>query len=67
MPVYAKHLRTLIQKDINHPENYDRPLEGFHIVVDPGNGSGGFLTSQVLEPLGANTAGGPCSTARHIA
>ncbi|GJP62336.1 hypothetical protein CLOP_g19416 [Closterium sp. NIES-67] len=35
----------------------DRPLEGYHIVVDAGNGAGGFFAGGVLEPLGANTAG----------
>ena len=37
MPVYAAHLRTIIQKGISHPSNYERPLEGFHIIVDAGN------------------------------
>ena len=36
MPVYAAHLRTIIQKGISHPSNYERPLEGFHIIVDAG-------------------------------
>ncbi|CAI5963972.1 unnamed protein product, partial [Closterium sp. NIES-64] len=35
----------------------DRPLEGYHIVVDAGNGAGGFFAAGVLEPLGANTSG----------
>ena len=35
----------------------DRPLEGKKIIVDAGNGAGGFFTSKVLEPLGADTAG----------
>ena len=34
-----------------------KPLEGFKIVVDAGNGAGGFYVSKVLEPLGANTTG----------
>lgn len=37
--------------------NMEKPLEGFHIVVDAGNGAGGFFTSKVLEPLGALTSG----------
>ena len=36
MPVYAAHLRTIIQKGISHPSNYERPLEGFHVIVDAG-------------------------------
>ena len=57
MPVYAAHLRKIIQKGIDHPENYERPLEGFKIILDAGNGSGGFLATDVLAPLGADTTG----------
>ncbi|MDH3345854.1 MAG: hypothetical protein OEL75_01575 [Kiritimatiellaceae bacterium] len=35
----------------------DTPLAGLRIVVDAGNGAGGYFVDQVLEPLGANTAG----------
>lgn len=35
----------------------DRPLEGVKIVVDAGNGAGGFFAQDVLAPLGADTAG----------
>ena len=35
----------------------DKPLEGFRIVVDAGNGAGGFYVDKVLKPLGAITAG----------
>jgi phosphomannomutase len=59
MPVYAAHLREIIKKGIQHPENPERPLEGFKIIVDAGNGSGGFLASDVLAPLGADTTGAP--------
>ncbi|TQD74749.1 hypothetical protein C1H46_039722 [Malus baccata] len=37
--------------------NIEKPLEGFHIVVDKGNGAGGFFAAKVLEPLGAVTTG----------
>ena len=33
------------------------PLKGFRIVVDAGNGAGGFYVDKVLKPLGANTDG----------
>jgi phosphomannomutase len=33
------------------------PLKGFHIVVDAGNGAGGFFVEKVLKPLGADTSG----------
>ncbi len=35
----------------------DKPLNGFRIVVDAGNGAGGFYADKVLKPLGANTDG----------
>ncbi len=57
MSVYCEHLRKLVKKGVNSPENYDRPLEGMHIVVDAGNGVGGFFATEVLEPLGADITG----------
>ncbi|CAK0785494.1 hypothetical protein CVIRNUC_008703 [Coccomyxa viridis] len=57
MPVYAAHLREIIKKGVDHPDHPDQPLKGFKIVVDAGNGSGGFLASDVLAPLGADTSG----------
>ena len=38
-------------------EDYEYPLAGFHIVVDAGNGAGGFYADRVLAPLGADTSG----------
>ena len=35
----------------------DRPLAGKKIVVDAGNGAGGFYVDKVLKPLGADTEG----------
>ena len=35
----------------------DKPLAGFRIVVDAGNGAGGFYVDKVLKPLGADTTG----------
>jgi len=34
-----------------------KPLEGLHIIVDAGNGAGGFFATQVLEKLGADISG----------
>lgn len=55
MSQYCDHLCDIIKKGIN-AENYDKPLEGFKIVVDAGNGVGGFYAG-VLETLGADTTG----------
>ena len=35
----------------------EQPLKGFRIVVDAGNGAGGFYADKVLKLLGANTDG----------
>ena len=37
--------------------NEDRPLDGFKVIVDAGNGAGGFYVDKVLQPLGADTDG----------
>lgn len=56
MKYYSKHLRDIICKGIN-ADDYEHPLKGFHIVVDAGNGAGGFYERDVLKPLGADTTG----------
>lgn len=56
MSTYAEHLRQMI-KDGVKAENYDKPLEGFKIIVDAGNGVGGFYAADVLAPLGADITG----------
>ncbi|KAM0058677.1 putative phosphotransferase (phosphomutase) [Helianthus debilis subsp. tardiflorus] len=57
MSVYAKHLRDIFKERVNHPHHYDTPLQGFQIIVNAGNGSGGFFTFDVLDKLGADTFG----------
>lgn len=56
MSDYAAHLRTMICREVNAPV-YKEPLKGFKIVVDAGNGAGGFYARDVLAPLGADTNG----------
>ncbi len=56
MEQYCENLKDLIKKEVN-AENYQRPLEGFKIAVDAGNGVGGFYADKVLAPLGADTCG----------
>ena len=57
LPTYAAQLCDIIRKGVNSPTNYDTPLSGMKIVVDAGNGSGGFFADLVLAPLGADTNG----------
>lgn len=54
--VYCRFLQEKIKKSINAAQ-YDKPLAGLHIVVDTGNGAGGFFVEKVLKPLGADTSG----------
>ncbi|XP_072988911.1 uncharacterized protein [Typha latifolia] len=54
MAVYTSDLVAAVRKAAG---NIEKPLEGFHIVVDAGNGAGGFFAGKVLEPLGAVTSG----------
>lgn len=53
MNTYGK----LLSDKIRAATGLERPLEGFRIVVDAGNGAGGFYVDKVLKPLGANTEG----------
>lgn len=57
LATYSKHLRKMIINQVNHPIFPTQPLTGLHIVVDAGNGAGGFYATQVLAPLGANISG----------
>ena len=53
MSVYADGL----VKKIREKTGEEKPLHGFKIVVDAGNGAGGFFVKDVLVPLGADTRG----------
>lgn len=50
MSIYAAHLRMLITQSVGS-------LEGMKIVVDAGNGAGGFFARDVLAKLGADVSG----------
>ena len=54
MPTYAASLREHI---ISQVGKGDKPLLGLKIIVDAGNGAGGFFSRDVLEPLGADVTG----------
>ena len=45
--VYCNFLQDKIRKSIQ-AQNYEKPLEGLHVVVDTGNGAGGFFVEKVL-------------------
>ncbi|MBP3647791.1 MAG: phosphomannomutase/phosphoglucomutase [Clostridia bacterium] len=50
LPTYANHLKQIIINGVD-PE-VQKPLLGLHVVVDAGNGAGGFYAT-MLEELGA--------------
>ena len=56
MSEYAEDLRLQIANGVGKSVE-DLPLKGFHIVVDAGNGAGGFYATKVLQPLGADVSG----------
>ena len=53
MSVYAAQLRARLIAFTGK----EKPFEGLRVVVDAGNGMGGFYATDVLEPLGAGTTG----------
>lgn len=54
MSIYCGFLKEKIKAGVLHPTTYDLPLSGMKIVVDAGNGGGGFYAKNVLAPLGAD-------------
>lgn len=56
LSVYAGHLADTIRKAVQ-ADDYEHPLSGLKIVVDAGNGAGGFFVDKILKPLGADTSG----------
>lgn len=54
--LYCANLCMKICDDVQS-EVYDEPLKGLKIVVDAGNGAGGFFATKVLEILGADIEG----------
>ena len=53
MDTYA----ALLREKVCAATGLEKPLDGFRVVVDAGNGAGGFYVDKVLKPLGANTDG----------
>lgn len=53
MTVYSELLAEKVRQATEKKE----PLKGLKIIVDAGNGAGGFYAEKVLKPLGADTEG----------
>ncbi|MBR2743598.1 MAG: phosphomannomutase/phosphoglucomutase [Clostridia bacterium] len=56
MDRYCRFLRDKIKEGVGALD-YEHPLSGLKIIVDAGNGAGGFFVKKVLNPLGADTSG----------
>jgi len=54
---YSSFLVDYIREKANIVSNFEKPLQGLKIIVDAGNGAGGFFASKVLDQLGADTRG----------
>ena len=54
LQMYAAYLRQMISVGL---KDVPGGLSGMHIVVDAGNGAGGFFARDVLEPMGADISG----------
>ena len=48
---------SILVNKVRSATGEDHPLDGFKIIVDAGNGAGGFYADKVLKPLGADTEG----------
>ena len=55
MAIYSRHIADYICQGVQ-ANDYQHPLKGMHIVVDAGNGGGGFF-EKILSQLGADTQG----------
>lgn len=54
---YMSEYSAFLADYIRRGAGADRPFEGMKIVVDAGNGAGGFFATKVLAPLGADISG----------
>jgi phosphomannomutase len=57
MERYCSIFIDKIRIGINRKDNFEMPLTGMKIVVDAGNGAGGFFAHNILKPLGADIEG----------
>ncbi len=56
LPYLDTYAESLVEK-VRFATGEDKPLANKKIIVDAGNGAGGFFADKVLAPLGADTTG----------
>ena len=54
---YLDEYATSLVRMVREACGEEMPLQGKKIIVDAGNGAGGFFADKVLQPLGADTTG----------
>ena len=54
---YASYLVNAIRAGVGSGVDKNQPLKGLKIILDAGNGAGGFFAHKVLMPLGADISG----------
>lgn len=54
---YSSLLVEKIRREVNSKSNYEKPLDKIKILVDAGNGAGGFFADKILAKLGADITG----------
>ncbi len=55
--IYAQSLVSTIRANVKAGADNTYPLKGLKIIVDAGNGAGGFFADKVLAELGADVSG----------
>ena len=55
--VFMDEYAAILVNKVRAATGEEKPLAGFKVVVDAGNGAGGFYVEKVLQPLGADTTG----------
>lgn len=54
---YSQYIVEKVRDDVSTEVKDKKPLSNFHIIVNAGNGAGGFFAEHILQPLGADTTG----------
>lgn len=57
LSIYSNSLVNAIRSGVKEGVDRNQPLKGLKIIVDAGNGAGGFFADKVLKVLGADVTG----------
>lgn len=54
---YSQYIVNKVRDEVDQNVDKSQPLADLNIIVDAGNGAGGFFVEKILQPLGADTRG----------